>query len=135
MTPEGLWRWLNQGAPREFARFTAVGAVATATHYTLMIALKELGHVNVVVATICGYALGAVVSYTLNRRFTFSTRPAYGRGLAKFLAVTCVGAVLNAAIVALLTNQGLYYMLAQVIATGLVLIWNFTGARLLVFRA
>lgn len=131
-----LFRRLNElGVPGEFLRFAGVGAVATATHYALLIALKELGGVDVVTATICGYALGAVVSYNLNRRFTFATQPAYGRGLAKFALVVGIGAVVNAAIVALLTSQGLYYLLAQMIATGLVLIWNFIGARMIVFRA
>ena len=46
-----------------------------------------------------------------------------------------IGAVLNAAIVAFFMRLGLHYMIAQVIATWVVLIWNFAGARLIVFRA
>lgn len=119
----------------QFARFAMVGAAATATHYAVLIGLKELGGMDVVAATSFGFAAGAVVSYALNRRFTFSTRPALLKGFAKFALVIGVGAVLNAAIVAALTQQGWHYMIAQVIATGLVLIWNFAGARYVVFRA
>ncbi len=111
-----------------------VGAVATSAHYAVMIALVELAQVDPVVATVCGFGVGAVVSYTLNRRFTFETKPAYGRGLAKFLVVIAIGAVLNAGIVALLIGWGLHYMAAQVIATLIVLVWNFAGSRLVVFR-
>ena len=119
----------------QFLRFAAVGAVATAVHYTVMLALVELGGVNPVVATFCGFCCGAVVSYTLNRKFTFGVQPSFGRGFAKFLVVVGIGAVINAGIVWFLTHRGLHYMVAQVIATGLVLIWNFTSARLVVFRA
>ena len=135
MTPEFLQQLLARAVVRDFLRFAAVGAVATAAHYAVLIALAEIAGLDPVPATVVGFSVGAVVSYTLNRQYTFAVRPAYGRGLAKFLLVVSIGGVLNATIVALLTAQGLYYLLAQVIATCLVLIWNFTAARLLVFRA
>jgi putative flippase GtrA len=53
----------------------------------------------------------------------------------KFAIVIGIGAALNAAIVAFFIRSGLHYMIAQLIATGVVLIWNFAGARLVVFRA
>lgn len=118
----------------QFLRFAAVGAVATAVHYTILIALVQLGHVNPVLGTACGFCVAAVVSYSLNRRFTFDHQPVFAHGLVKFLAVGAVGLALNAGIVALLIGQGLHYLLAQVVATGLVLIWNFGAARFVVFR-
>jgi putative flippase GtrA len=120
---------------RDFLRFTAVGAVATAAHYAVLIALAEGVHMHAVWATVWGFAVGAVVSYTLNRRFTFAVRPAFGRGLVKFFAVVGVGAVINAGIVAAFVAAGVHYMIGQVIATGLVLIWNFAASRFFVFRA
>jgi putative flippase GtrA len=135
MTPEFVQQLLARAVVRDFLRFAAVGAVATAAHYAVMIALTELAGFNPVTATVCGFAVGAVVSYTLNRIYTFSVRPAFGRGLVKFLVVVGIGAVLNAAIVAFFIELRLHYMIAQVIATCVVLIWNFAGARLVVFRA
>lgn len=130
--------WLRQLAghavTRQFLRFAAVGAVATSAHFVVLIALTELAGVHPVAATTCGFAAGAIVSYTLNRRYTFEVRPDFARGFAKFAVLIAIGAVLNAAIVAGLMHLGLYYLIAQVIATSLVLIWNFIGARFLVFR-
>jgi putative flippase GtrA len=135
VTPEFLQQLLARDVVRDFLRFATVGAVATAAHYAVMIALVQFGGVDPVTATVCGFAVGAVVSYTLNRRYTFAVRPAYMRGFLKFAIVIGIGAVLNAAIVALFIRFGLHYMVAQVIATCVVLIWNFAGARLIVFRA
>lgn len=135
MTPEFLQQLLAREVVRDFLRFATVGAVATVAHYAVMIALVQFGGVDPVVATVCGFAVGAVVSYTLNRRYTFAVRPAYMRGFVKFAIVIGIGAVLNAAIVAFFIRVGLHYMVAQVIATLVVLIWNFAGARLIVFRA
>jgi putative flippase GtrA len=134
MTPELVQQLFARRIVRDFLRFAAVGAVATAAHYAVLIVLKEFGGMHPVWATVCGYSVGAVVSYTLNRMFTFEVKPAYGRGLVKFLAVIAVGGVLNAAIMAFFLQFGLHYLIAQLIATGLVLIYNFLAARFLVFR-
>jgi putative flippase GtrA len=119
---------------RQFLRFAAVGAVATSLHYVLLITLVEFAGMQPLTATVIGFAIGAVVGYSLNRRFTFEKKPSYGRGLVKFLVVVGIGGVLNAAIFAFFVRQGLHYMIAQVIATGLVLIWNYAGSRWVVFR-
>lgn len=127
--------FMQRAIMRDFLRFAAVGVVATAAHYAVLLALTEWGGANPVLATICGFFVGALVSYTLNRRFTFAAKPAFGKGLAKFLVVVTIGAVVNAGIVAAFVSGGAHYMIGQVIATGVVLIWNFVGARLLVFRS
>lgn len=129
-----LERFAARPIVRQFARFAMVGAVATAAHYALMIVLIEAADVPVVPATSAGYALGTVVSYLLNRSFTFSVKTGFTRGFVKYAIVIGAGFFINGAIVWALSRAGLPYMLAQVIATGLVLIWNFAGARLVVFR-
>ncbi len=125
---------LGRQVVRDFFKFAAVGVVATAAHYAVLIALTEFGGLHPVPSTICGSIVGAVVSYTLNRIFTFTVRPAYMRGLAKFMVVIGIGAAINAGIVALLIWVGLHYMVAQVIATCVVLLWNFGVSRVAVFR-
>ena len=135
VTPmERLKRLGAHPTAQQFLRFAMVGAVATAVHYAILIALHEFAHVDLLPATSIGFVVGAVVSYTLNRRYTFESQQHFGRGLAMFIAVGCVGLFLNGLIVSLLTQAGLIYILAQMIATGLVLIWNFGAARLVVFR-
>jgi putative flippase GtrA len=134
MTPEFLQQLLAREVVRDFLRFAAVGAVATAVHYAVLIGLTEIFGVHPVLGTACGALTGGVVSYTLNRIYTFAARPAYMRGLVKFIIVISIGAALNAAIVAFFMWLGLWYLFAQFIATGIVLIWNFAVSRVVVFR-
>lgn len=126
---------LSHAVVRQIGRFAIVGIIATAVHYAIMVALVETGRVAPVIATTIGYGFGIVVSYALNRRFTFAAQGTpVAKSFAKFVVLYGVGAVLNGAIVGGLIALGAYYLLAQVIATGLVLIWNFLGARYVVFR-
>jgi putative flippase GtrA len=134
MTPEFLQHLLARAVVRDFLRFAAVGVVATAVHYAVLIGLTELAGVHPVIGTACGALTGGVVSYTLNRLYTFTARPAYMRGLAKFIIVISIGAALNAGIVAFFMWVGLWYLVAQFIATAIVLIWNFAVSRVVVFR-
>lgn len=135
MTPELINRIANHATTRQVLRFAVVGVIATAVHYSILTALVEIGHVNKIVATTIGYAIGTIVSYALNRRFTFEARGTpVVKSFAKYTVLYGIGALLNAAIFGALVHAGLYYLFAQVAATGIVLFWNFLGARFLVFR-
>ena len=118
---------------KQFVRFICAGLAATAVHYAILVAL-EIWQVSPVLATTSGFSAGAFVSYVLNRQYTFKAPGQFGHGLAKYYGVMSVGLVLNAIIVAVLSGGGLPYLVAQIIATGAVLIWNFLTARLVVFR-
>ena len=86
MTPERIQRFASSPVARQMLRFLVVGAIATAAHYSVLISLVELGHVAPVLATTAGYGVGVVVSYTLNRRFTFeASHMPVGSTFAKFV--------------------------------------------------
>lgn len=120
---------------RQFLSFAGVGLLAVGVHYSIMIALIEVGHWPTVTATTIGFFSGGIVSYAFNQWLTFDTRPAVLVGFTKFMAFISIGAVINALLVMFLTRAGVYYLLAQAVATGVVLFWNFFSARFFVFRS
>lgn len=118
----------------QFARFGGVGAVGTACHYLVLLALVEGFAVGPVLASTCGAVTGALVNYVLNRRFTFaSTRP-HREALPRFMAVAVAGFALNAILMAALLAPGLHYFAAQLGATAAVLVFNFVVNRAWTFR-
>jgi putative flippase GtrA len=119
---------------RQFSRFLAVGVATTAVHYAILVALVEAFAVHPVLATSAGFVTAVLLSYVLNRRYTFDAEHAFGPGLLKYYAALSVGLLLNAGIMALLTGWGAHYILAQIVASGVALVWNFLSARLVVFR-
>lgn len=119
---------------RQFVKFCMIGATATLIHYAILIALVELAEFPLIPATSLGFVAGATWSYTLNRRFTFDAKPQFHGGLIKFIAVGSIGLAINALIVYVVASFGVLYIIAQMFATGTVVLWNFTAARLIVFR-
>lgn len=118
-----------------FGRYTAVGALATLAHYAVLVALVELAGVRATPAATLGAIVGALVAYACNRAVTFPDDAQRRLSFVRFCAVAATGVLLTAAIVYLGTEAlRLPYLLAQVIATGVVLITGFALNRWWSFR-
>lgn len=110
-------------------RYTAVGAVATAVHWSLVVALVEVAAVPAWLASGAGAVVGAQLGFFGNRRFTFGHVGAVAPAWRRFMATALLGAVLGMAIVALGVRLGLHYLLAQALATSAMLLLTFAVNR------
>lgn len=115
-------------------RFAIAGGIATLVHYAVLVALIEWAQVRPVIATTIGYGIGVLVSYALNRRYTFNSDAPILSSFPKYALLYGVGMVLNGVIFAAILTLGAPYILAQICATAIVLVWNFLGARYVAFR-
>ena len=107
-------------------KFSAVGALGTLAHYSVLVFLVQLLSVNVLAASSTGAIVGALVNYFLNYKWTFNSNKRHSEAMAKFFAVAAVGFVMNGLFMALFTEAlAMYYLIAQVMTTGIVLFWNF----------
>ena len=112
---------------QQFLRFAGVGVIGTTGHYAVLIILVELFDYNPVFGSFLGFLTGALINYFLNRRYTFASNSRHAVALPKFILVAVVGMIINIMVMsALVETFDLQYLLAQVVATALVLIWNFS---------
>ncbi|MFZ2650833.1 MAG: GtrA family protein [Burkholderiaceae bacterium] len=115
-------------------RYCTVGVAATALHYAVLVAAVELAGFAAALASALGSVGGAAFSYACNRRFTFESSARHRQALPRFVAVAVLGAGVNAVVVALGTLVlGWHYLIAQVLATLLVLLGGFTLNRFWTF--
>jgi putative flippase GtrA len=113
---------------RQFIAFAGVGLVAAVAHYGVLVALVETGAVAPVPATLAGYVVGGVVSYLLNRRNTYRSDRPHREATWRFAVVAAVGFFITWALMRLfVTYTDLPYLLAQVLTTGVVLLWSFVA--------
>jgi putative flippase GtrA len=114
----------------QFQKFAIVGGLATATQYAVLVGMVRILGANPVFASSCGYVISALLNYYLNYRLTFRSVQSHGRALPRFAAVAAVGLLINATVVWVLSEHSpLPYLAAQVVATVIVLAWNFSANR------
>jgi putative flippase GtrA len=120
----------------QFVKFASVGALATSVQYLVLIALTESGLTGPVVASTLGYVTSGVLNYSLNYSYTFNSQERHRSAALKFVTVSTFGLGLNTSLMYVSVHTlGLYYLLGQLLATGVVLLWNFFANRWWTFRA
>jgi putative flippase GtrA len=119
---------------RHIVRYAGVGVVATAAHYLTLVACVELANWPAWSGSGVGAAVGAQVAYAGNRWFTFAHRGAILASWPRFMLTAVFGALLGMAIVWLGVRLGVYYLLAQGVATLTSMALTFAVNRAWTFR-
>jgi putative flippase GtrA len=112
---------LNRRVRSRFVQYAAVGAVATAVHYGVLVACVETALLAPPWAAALGAWVGAQVAFVGNAWLTFRAAPITIGAWLRFQATAAIGAVLSFALVAAAVHVGLHYLLAQAVATVLTL--------------
>ena len=118
---------------RQFISFSVIGAIGTAAHFAVLIFAVQVLSISPVSGSIAGFIAGAIINYLLNYHVTFKSENRHLESFPKFFTVATIGLVLNISLMYVLT-QWLHYLVSQVIATAIVLIWNFLCNRFWTFR-
>lgn len=119
---------------KKFVGFAGVGAVATAIQYLILIVLKELAGVPAVVASATSYAISSALNYLMKYHWVFASDAKHRSTAPRYALISGIGLSLNTFLMYLGTEVlGWYYLLVQVLATGLVLLWNFFASAFWTF--
>lgn len=125
----------------QFLKFGVVGVVATAIDFGVLIALHEWLGVDPVVAAAISFLVSLVFNYLASMRFVFTHRDdlSKGREFSIFLVLSAVGLAMNELVmwggehlleaVGVDYDQGPYYVAVKVVATCLVMLWNFASRK------
>lgn len=114
----------------QFVAFFGVGLVAALIHYALLYGLVEIWFYDPVSASLAGYVAGGLVSYALNRAFTYEAQRGIWQAGWRFGVVAAIGFGLTWLLMGwFFTRLGWHYMLAQALTTGIVLVWSFLAHK------
>lgn len=130
----------------EFLRYGIVGGIAFLVDFALLFTSREFiftgNGVDLYCATACGFVGGITVNTLLSIRFVFLEEAVLkkerGKNLKDILLITMVGLV-----GLFLTEIGMYigtqflflhYLIVKIIVTGIVLIWNYIGRKVIIFN-
>ena len=159
--PKGLWarlvplaktdsrwgKWLslavaNRKEVGRFLKFSVVGTVGAVVDFGLLNLLILLFGLAKVLANTCSFSAAVCSNFIWNRLWTYpeTQRDPIVPQLTQFVLVNVVGLGINQAIFLSLDRWAfadwgtLGYNLAKVIATGVVLFWNFGANRFWTYR-
>lgn len=120
----------------QFIRFAIVGASGTFIDFGSTWLCRERIKLNQYIANTVGFILAASSNYLLNRLWTFkSTDPDVGLEYLRFFGVSIIGLGINNGIIYLLNGRmKINFYISKVIATVVVVLWNFFANYLFTFR-
>lgn len=128
-----------------FFRFLLVGVANTILGLSVIYLLLHLVGMSYWMSTFLGNSVGAMMSYYLNRRFTFRSKNAVSKSLILFVIVTLLCYVVSYSIGMNLVEwmlgtsnslkSGTKTDLAVLISTGLYTVLNYLGQKWLVFSS
>lgn len=122
----------------QFARFLVVGLFSFAFDFGLYFVLFEYVGVQYLLASTISFSLSLVLNYVLTLKYVFDSKP--GRNVAKEFAI-----YIGLNIIALGLNQGILFiavealgatpLMGKLVATAVVLVYNFISRKLLIERS
>ncbi len=136
---------------KEFLRYAVVGAIAFLVDFGVFALFRDVlfkgdnGNVARIVATSAGFIAGLAVNYILSMAMVFRTekQQKQGRNKKAFLVFAAVG-VVGYFLTVLLQHFGelavgdtlgvLGKYAVKICVTGIVLIWNYAGRKIFVFK-
>lgn len=120
---------------KPFIKYAIVGVVGTAIDLGALYLLVEYAQMDVILASVLSFLLAVVNNFMLNKAWTFRNKSKnYRKLFIKFLIVSLVGLLLTIFCMHLLVNvANVWYMLAKVLTSLIVLSWNFLGNKFWTF--
>ena len=122
----------------QFTRFLIVGLVSFAFDYGLFFVLFHYFGVQYIVASTISFSLSLVLNYILTLKFVFEAKQ--GRSIAKefamYIGLNIIALGLNQLILFLTVDGlGMSPLIGKLVATAVVLVYNFISRKLLIERA
>lgn len=121
---------------KQFFRFCLVGGFNTTLAFYLYFLLTRKLHLYYLLANTISFFISVTISFFLNKKWTFKNKEEQThKQYLKFWLMALCGLGINEIIIFLLVDRAhLYDFLAMVIATGVILFWNFFMGKHWVFK-
>ncbi|WP_324617754.1 GtrA family protein [Microvirga pudoricolor] len=103
-----------------------MGLLSALLHFAVLISLVQFAGQDPLIAALAGYTCASILSYYLNRRHTYKSSRPHKEATWRFMTVCLVGFILTWVFMNIFLEYLLLpYLLAQVVTTGIVMVWGF----------
>lgn len=119
----------------QILKFGAVGFLAFLIDYGILMLLSQVFGMDPVIAAAISFIISLVFNYLASMRYVFSHRDdmSSSHEFVLFLALSVVGLAINEVIIwigtRMLGTSGLMVTITKVVATTVVMVWNFISRK------
>lgn len=122
----------------QFFRYAFVGGWATVADWGVFALFNEVLKIHYLISAPFAFLMGLTVNYLLSKKFVFSGAPEKTKASTEFLVYAIIGVIglgLTMVIMWLLTELlGFVPMASKIVATAIVLVWNFVARKVALYR-
>jgi len=130
----------------EFLRYVLVGGMAFLVDFGVLYLSKTLffphmGHTGILLAAALGFTAGLIINYIFSLLFVFKQidENAKRRKIRSFVLFVIIG-IIGLLITELCMYAGVnlfgqkWYLIVKIFTAGIVLLWNYAGRKVLIFK-
>ena len=122
----------------QFLRYLFVGGIATVVDWGVLFLLTDFVHIYHMVSAIIAFIAGLITNFFLSKLLVFKANEARVNPVMEFISYAVIGVIglgITELIMFLFTNcWNIHYMVSKVIATVIVLAWNYIARKLVVYK-
>ena len=109
-------------------KFGIVGVVATIIDFVFLYVFKDFCHFNTLISNTLSFCISVIYNYWASIKWVFDINKEKNpqKNFIVFILFSIIGLILNDLIMWIATdNLNIYYMISKIIATSIVMIFNF----------
>ena len=119
----------------EVIRLLIVGGGCFLLEYILLYVLTEYMHIGYLVSSAIAFTVSLLVNYILCLLVVFNVKHQSSLEIGLFIITSLIGLIINQGVMWFLVEIiAWWYMFAKVIASGIVMIWNYITKRYILIR-
>ena len=122
----------------QFVRYVFVGGIATVVDWGALFLLTDIAHIYHLVSAIIAFVAGLITNFLLSKLLVFNANEAKVSPAMEFVSYGMIGVVglgITELIMFLLTNcLSVHYMISKMIATVIVLAWNYLARKKILYK-
>lgn len=128
--------FIRNTTKHRFIRYAIVGVFSAALELGILISLVEVFKMTYLRANVIAFSIVVIVNYILSRKWVFQSKENKKRiEFPVFMFFVGCGFLINQATLWYFVSQvGIHYEIAKIIAIGLVVIWNFFTRKFFIFK-
>ena len=115
-------------------KFGIVGVICTVIDFGILTFLREVAGVDYLISNAVSFTVSVVANYILSMKYVFQRKKNANRvkEFIVFVILSAIGLLLNQLLMwGAVDGMGIYYVAAKVLATAVVMVYNFVSRKLI----